>query len=92
MATKGFLCQGGQTNVLVEFQVASVLVSPWKLQITCSKLFLWGALVMWPKHVCFPVEEGIEALCFPVPEPFCQCSEEDFKIPVFLTAVFKSSV
>lgn len=51
-----------------------------------------GAVVMWLKHVCFLVVEGIEAPCLPVIEPFCQCSEEDdFEIPVLLTAVFKSS-
>lgn len=47
---------------------------------------------MWPKHGLLSVVEGIEAPSLPVTEPFCQCSEEeDFEIPVFLTAVFKSS-
>lgn len=51
-----------------------------------------GAVVMWPKHVCFPLVERTVAPCLPVTEPFYQCSEEeDFEIPVFLIAVFKSS-
>lgn len=83
--------------MLVEFQVASMLVVPLEvadnlLQIILMVCFL-GAVVMWPKHACFPIVGGIEAPCLPVTEPFCQCSEEEgFEIPVFLTAVFKSSM